>query len=67
KPIKQVAESAGFPDADDKSSPDLEKEADAPIEELKSVLATELSTDTTQYYLNKIGKKALFTVEEEVH
>jgi RNA polymerase nonessential primary-like sigma factor len=37
------------------------------IEELKTVLAAELSTDTTQHYLNQIGLRPLLTVEEEVH
>jgi RNA polymerase nonessential primary-like sigma factor len=37
------------------------------IEELKKVLAAELSTDTTQHYLNQIGTRALLTVAEEVH
>lgn len=36
-------------------------------EELKSVLAAELSTDTTQYYLNQIGMRPLLSVAEEVH
>lgn len=37
------------------------------VEELKTVLAAELSTDTTQHYLNQIGARALLTVPEEVH
>ena len=37
-----------------------------PVEELKSVLAAELSTDTTQHYLNQIGTRPLLSVEEEV-
>jgi RNA polymerase nonessential primary-like sigma factor len=37
------------------------------VEELKSVLAAELSTDTTQHYLNQIGLRPLLTVEQEVH
>ncbi|CAN5461826.1 RNA polymerase sigma factor RpoS [soil metagenome] len=37
------------------------------VEELKSVLAAELSTDTTQHYLNQIGTRPLLTVPEEVH
>ncbi|WP_228124519.1 RNA polymerase sigma factor RpoS [Glaciimonas soli] len=36
-------------------------------EELKKVLASELSTDTTQHYLNQIGTRPLLTVTEEVH
>jgi RNA polymerase nonessential primary-like sigma factor len=38
-----------------------------PIEELRSVLASELSTDTTQHYLNQIGARPLLTAEQEVH
>lgn len=38
-----------------------------PVDELKSVLAAELSTDTTQHYLNQIGARPLLTVAEEVH
>jgi RNA polymerase nonessential primary-like sigma factor len=37
------------------------------IAELKKVLATELSTDATQHYLNQIGSRPLLTVPEEVH
>ena len=37
------------------------------VDDLKKVLAAELSTDTTQHYLNQIGARALLTVPEEVH
>jgi len=37
-----------------------------PVDELKTVLAAELSTDTTQHYLNQIGARPLLSVEEEV-
>jgi len=37
-----------------------------PIDELKTVLAAELSTDTTQYYLNQIGTRPLLTAPEEL-
>jgi RNA polymerase nonessential primary-like sigma factor len=37
------------------------------VDELKKVLAAELSTDTTQHYLNKIGAKPLLTAAEELH
>jgi RNA polymerase nonessential primary-like sigma factor len=40
--------------------------ADA-VDEIKSVLQAELSTDTTQHYLNRIGAKPLLDVEQEVH
>lgn len=36
-------------------------------EELKIVLVAELSTDTTQHYLNQIGARPLLTVSEELH
>lgn len=39
----------------------------APIDELTKVLAAELSTDTTQHYLNQIGTRPLFAVTEELH
>jgi RNA polymerase nonessential primary-like sigma factor len=37
------------------------------VDEMKTVLAAELSTDTTQHYLNQIGLRPLLTVAEEVH
>ncbi|PHV24797.1 RNA polymerase sigma factor RpoS [Janthinobacterium sp. BJB426] len=37
------------------------------VDELKKVLAAELSTDTTQHYLNQIGTRPLLTVAQEVH
>jgi RNA polymerase nonessential primary-like sigma factor len=37
------------------------------VDELKKVLAAELSTDTTQHYLNQIGTRALLTAPQEVH
>ncbi|NHZ41245.1 RNA polymerase sigma factor RpoS [Massilia aquatica] len=37
------------------------------VDELKKVLAAELSTDTTQHYLNQIGTRALLTAAQEVH
>jgi RNA polymerase nonessential primary-like sigma factor len=36
------------------------------VDELKSVLQAELSTDTTQHYLNRIGTKPLLGAEQEV-
>lgn len=39
----------------------------AGLEELRSLLAAELSTDATQRYLNQIGLRALLTVEQEIH
>jgi RNA polymerase nonessential primary-like sigma factor len=37
------------------------------VDELKKVLAAELSTDTTQHYLNQIGTRALLSAPQEVH
>lgn len=37
------------------------------VDELKTVLAAELSTDTTQHYLNQIGLRPLLSLPEEVH
>ncbi|MFP5393343.1 MAG: sigma-70 family RNA polymerase sigma factor, partial [Gammaproteobacteria bacterium] len=39
----------------------------AGVDELKKVLAAELSTDATQHYLNQIGARALLTPQQEVH
>lgn len=36
------------------------------VDDSKKILAAELSTDTTQHYLNQIGARALLTVAEEV-
>ena len=37
------------------------------VDELKTVLAAELSTDTTQHYLNQIGARPLLSAAEEMH
>lgn len=37
------------------------------VDELKKVLAAELSTDTTQHYLNQIGTRPLLTATEELY
>src|SRR3569832_550594 len=37
------------------------------VDELKKVLAAELSTDSTQHYINQIGLRPLLTAEQEVH
>lgn len=64
------------PDADDPSHEDLmpgegvidEVEAQAAnIDELRSLLASELASDTTQHYLNKIGARSLLNPQEELH
>ncbi|MET0962609.1 MAG: RNA polymerase sigma factor RpoS [Noviherbaspirillum sp.] len=42
-------------------------QAAAPMDELRTVLAAELSTDATQHYLNRIGLHPLLTAVEELH
>jgi RNA polymerase nonessential primary-like sigma factor len=37
------------------------------VDELKKVLAAELSTDTTQHYLNQIGARPLLSAQQESH
>jgi RNA polymerase nonessential primary-like sigma factor len=37
------------------------------VDELKKVLQAELSTDTTQHYLNQIGARPLLSAEQESH
>ncbi|PFH12580.1 RNA polymerase RpoS-like sigma 38 subunit [Collimonas sp. PA-H2] len=58
---------AGEQDADDEVVVDGVVVVVDGVEELKKVLAAELSTDTTQHYLNQIGTRPLLTVTEEVH
>ena len=56
-------------DGDGPDAPGLAEGA-APVDgadELKKVLAAELSTDTTQHYLNQIGTRPLLTVPQEIH
>lgn len=65
--LEQVGEQS---DGDEDSSDEAAEPAAtvvAPIDELKSVLAAELSTDTTQFYLNQIGTRPLFDAAEELH
>jgi RNA polymerase nonessential primary-like sigma factor len=48
----------------------MQEEAALPpdaVEEFRTLLAAELSTDATQRYLNQIGMRPLLTVEQEVH
>ena len=37
------------------------------VDELKTVLAAELSTDATQHYLNQIGTRPLLSAQQETH
>ncbi|NMM28794.1 MAG: RNA polymerase sigma factor RpoS [Glaciimonas sp.] len=56
-------------DCDDNEDQDAVEAAVLPTnpDELKIVLVTELSTDTTQHYLNQIGTRPLLTASEELH
>lgn len=75
-PSDEIADDIPLNVADDESelSDDAERGERAegavssadPVDELKTVLAAELSTDTTQHYLNQIGARPLLTVEEEI-
>ncbi|MEM4989638.1 RNA polymerase sigma factor RpoS [Collimonas sp. H4R21] len=58
---------AAEPDVDDEVVVDGVVVVVDGVEELKKVLAAELSTDTTQHYLNQIGTRPLLSVTEEVH
>ena len=59
--------------SDDAAADDAAAEAVVPgallasVDDLKKVLAAELSTDATQHYLNQIGTRALLTAAQEVH
>jgi len=57
----------GALDEEDATATGSESAGTEPVDELKKVLAAELSTDTTQHYLNQIGSRPLLTVEQEVH
>lgn len=70
--IEQHAELSDFSEDTDEDAPDDESDnpiaqSVAPIDEIKTVLAAELSTDTTQHYLNQIGTRPLFGMAEELH
>jgi RNA polymerase nonessential primary-like sigma factor len=41
--------------------------ATARIDEFRALLQSELATDTTQHYLNRIGTRPLLTPEQELH
>jgi len=51
---------------DDNDAREIKESIVEPVDELKTVLAAELSTDTTQYYLNQIGTRPLLTAQEEL-
>jgi RNA polymerase nonessential primary-like sigma factor len=76
----EAASDENLPEASDDAGGDLTDDLNAldqpvpgvivvieSVEELKTVLAAELSTDATQHYLNQIGTRPLLTVPEEVH
>ncbi|WDZ94567.1 RNA polymerase sigma factor RpoS [Herbaspirillum sp. WKF16] len=66
-PIDEIDEPEvidGDPDAAEQQEPAA---AETGVDEIKKALAAELSTDTTQHYLNKIGAKPLLTAAEELH
>jgi RNA polymerase nonessential primary-like sigma factor len=71
--VEESDESSEFLDESDHDAEDGEKKdellsaAIAPIDEIKNILAAELSTDTTQHYLNQIGTRPLFCAAEELH
>jgi RNA polymerase nonessential primary-like sigma factor len=52
--------------SDDREAGETKESIVEPVDELKTVLAAELSTDTTQYYLNQIGTRPLLTAPEEL-
>jgi len=52
--------------SDDREAGEVKESIVEPVDELKTVLAAELSTDTTQYYLNQIGTRPLLTAPEEL-
>lgn len=54
-------------DAAENGSPANHVDVAAPVEELRSVLAAELSTDATQRYLNRIGLHPLLSPAEELY
>ena len=53
-------------DAADDDAPAIHVPAAAPVDELRTVLAAELSTDATQHYLNRIGMHPLLSPDEEL-
>ncbi len=66
--VEDTAEdSEGVLDEEDVTATGGESSGNEAVDELKKVLAAELSTDTTQHYLNQIGSRPLLTVEQEVH
>lgn len=64
EPQSDAAESEDAGEAPEVNDAILRSE---PVEEIKKLLAAELSADTTQHYLNQIGARPLLTVSEEVH
>ena len=52
--------------AEDGVTPAVHVATAAPVEELKTVLAAEMSTDATQHYLNRIGTHPLLSADDEL-
>lgn len=53
--------------AEDELTEEDQRGAAASVSELKALLAAELSSDSTQRYLNQIGSLPLLTAEQELH
>jgi RNA polymerase nonessential primary-like sigma factor len=51
----------------DETQPEHEKEVEESVDDLRSLLNAELTTDATQRYLNQIGLRPLLTAQEEVY
>lgn len=64
---EELLEISGDPEAMDDDAHRAVADAVDPADDLKSTLVAELSTDTTQHYLNQIGARRLLTASEEVH
>ena len=62
--VAELDEPGELADSDSAPAPQVVIES---VDELKKVLAAELSTDATQHYLNQIGTRALLTAPQEVH
>jgi RNA polymerase nonessential primary-like sigma factor len=65
-PADELVDALADASGDDAAPPDVVVAIDN-VDELKKVLAAELSTDTTQHYLNQIGTRPLLTAVQEVH
>jgi RNA polymerase nonessential primary-like sigma factor len=66
--LPEAPPEVGFDDEDAAKggATDVQVAVAAPVDELKSVLAAELSTDATQRYLNRIGMHPLLSANDEL-